>query len=302
MATTAAISAAVSSSAHAGLFAPKHGGSPTADRIYDLWVIVAVLAAIIFVIVFGALLYAIFKFRATPGGVAKQFHGNTKFEIGATLAAAAIVTVIGVITFIKLPSIMDPEESDANGWTAPTVTNVDAKFLPKSKRSLNIEINAQQYAWRFVYPDATPSRQDNLYSYEELVVPTGTTVTLDVKSSDVGHAWWIPELGGKVDALPGYTNHMWFKVPRGKEGVYRGQCAELCGRNHGNMTARVRAVTPEQFDRYLAELKSSLKAADRGVARFRDTQATYDKQSQLHESGVSTNPDQTISVKGTAAH
>ena len=76
-----------------------------------------------------------------------------------------------------------------------------------------------------------------------MVVPTDTTVVLDIESTDVAHSWWIPKLGGKMDALPGYTNYTWFKATRHGHSS-RGQCAELCGRNHANMTARVRVVDP----------------------------------------------------------
>ena len=78
-----------------------------------------------------------------------------------------------------------------------------------------------------------------MFSYQEMVVPVDTTVTLDINAQDVAHSWWIPKLGGKFDAIPGYTNHTWFKIPGKLAGqVFTGQCAELCGRNHANMTAR----------------------------------------------------------------
>jgi cytochrome c oxidase subunit 2 len=96
------------------------------------------------------------------------------------------------------------------------------------------------------------------------VVPVGVTVTLDIRSQDVAHSWWIPKLGGKMDAIPGYTNYTWFKVT--KPGVYRGQCAELCGRNHANMIAFVRAVPPEEYKQYIERLKSDIKSANDAAA------------------------------------
>ncbi len=80
-----------------------------------------------------------------------------------------------------------------------------------------------------------------------MVVPADTTVVLDITADDVNHSWWIPKLGGKFDAIPGYTNHTWFKA---KPGLYRGQCAELCGRNHANMLAQVRVVSPEEYQQW----------------------------------------------------
>jgi len=95
-------------------------------------------------------------------------------------------------------------------------------------------------------------------------------VTLDINAQDVAHSWWIPKLGGKFDAIPGYTNHTWFKIPAKFVGkVFSGQCAELCGRNHANMTAQVRAVTPAEYERWLAQRKVEVKAADDAAAQER---------------------------------
>jgi cytochrome c oxidase subunit 2 len=265
--------------ASASFWAPQKGGSPNADRIHTLYAVVFGVGVVIFIAVFGALVYALVKFRARPGAVAEQLHGNTRLEIGWTAGAAGIVLVLGIVTFLMLPGIRNPDNSDSDGWAIPAgfQTAKDPDLLPDDGKSLNIDVNGQQYAWRFTYPDADQDRQNNAQAYEEMVVPTGTTVTLDIRSSDVGHAWWIPKLGGKADALPGYTNHTWFKIPRGKEGVYEGQCAELCGRNHANMTARVRAVTPDQFTAWLASQKQSIAAAGVAVKEFREQQAANDE-------------------------
>ena len=102
-----------------------------------------------------------------------------------------------------------------------------------------------------------------------MVVPVDTTVTLDINAQDVAHSWWIPKLGGKFDAIPGYTNHTWFKIP-GQARRARsspGQCAELCGRNHANMTAQVRAVTPAEYEAWLDQRKADIKAADDAAAQ-----------------------------------
>lgn len=278
--------------AHASFWAPQHGGSPNADRIHTLYSIIMVIAVIIFVAVEGALFYSLWKFRMRPGAKAEQLHGNTRLEIGWTAGAAAIVLVIGIVTFLMLPGIRNPDDSDADGWQIPASyqTAKDPGLLPPNGKSLNIDVNGQQYAWRFVYPDGDNDRQNNITAYEEMVVPTGTTVTLDVRASDVAHSWWIPKLGGKADALPGYTNHTWFKIPRGKEGVYTGNCAELCGRNHANMTARVRAVTPEQFTQWLARQKAAIEAAGRGAQEYRAQQAKNDQQAQQGDTSQPSEP------------
>jgi len=126
-------------------------------------------------------------------------------------------------------------------------------------------VNGQQYIWRFDYPG-----KPQLFSYHELVVPTGTTVTLKITASDVDHSWWIPKLGGKADAVPGHVNETWFKVERGEEGVYGGQCAELCGSGHADMRALVRAVTPADFQAWSQGQRDDIKAAQEGLARQRE--------------------------------
>lgn len=255
----------VAPAAMADFLTPEHGGSPNADRINTLYVLTLCVAVVVFVGVEGALFYSLIKFRARKGRVAAQIRGNTRLEIGWTVGAAVILVVLAIFTFAALPGIRDPENSDAAGASlAQPVAAHGSKKVPPSGKSLNVEVNGQQYVWRFTYPDGDGNPLNNPYSYQQMTVPVGTTVTLDIRSQDVAHSWWIPQLGGKFDAVPGYTNYTWFKIS--KPGIYRGQCAELCGRNHANMTAQVRAVTPAQYRQYIASLKAQLKAADDAAA------------------------------------
>jgi cytochrome c oxidase subunit 2 len=258
----------VAPSAMADFFSPESGGSPNADRIDTLYWIVYAIGAIVFLIVEGALVYSLIKFRARKGAVAAQIRGNTRLEIGWTIGAAVILVVLAIVTFAALPGIRNPENSDANGLRLASGGTVQyatsEQRLPPNGKSLNIEVNGQQYVWRYTYPDGDDNTLNNAFSYQQMVVPTGTTVTLDIKAQDVAHSWWIPKLGGKADAIPGYTNHTWFKIS--KPGLYTGQCAELCGRNHANMTAQVRAVPPAEFEQWLARRKADIKAADEAAA------------------------------------
>ncbi len=126
----------------------------------------------------------------------------------------------------------------------------------------------KQYIWQFVYPGANePDGLGAPYSYEEMVVPTNTTVSLDIVSEDVVHSWWIPELGGKFQAVPGYHNYTWFKIS--KPGIYRGQCAFLCGRGHARMIATVHAEPPAQFEAWLARQKAEIAEANKEAAKAR---------------------------------
>jgi cytochrome c oxidase subunit 2 len=257
---------ALAPTALAGAIVPESGGSPNADRISSLYKIVLYIAIVIFVGVEGALFYALFRFRARKDAVAAQIRGNTRLEIGWTVGAALILLVLAVVTFVKLDGIRTPDNSGPGG--IPLAGNsggieyaLTGTQLPPNGRSLHILVNGQQFIWRYTYPGGSnPNGLDRPFSYEEMVVPTDTTVTLDITAQDVSHSWWIPQLGGKFDAVPGYTNHTWFKIH--KPGLYRGQCSLLCGQGHAKMIASVDAVPPAQFEAWLAYRKAEIAAAD----------------------------------------
>jgi cytochrome c oxidase subunit 2 len=271
-AAAALVSLAVAGPASADFWTPESGGSPNADKIDTLYKLILAVAAAVFFGVEGALLYSVWKFKARKGAVAAQIRGNTRLEIGWTVGAAVVLVFLAVFTFALLDDIRNPPNSDANGFNASNgIMVADAtRRLPPNGKSLNMEVNGQQYIWRYTYPDGDSNTFNNPFAYEEMVVPTGTTVTLDIRAQDVAHSWWIPKLGPKMDAIPGYTNHLWFKIPNKLAGqVFRGQCAELCGRNHANMTARVRAVSPADFEQWLARRKAEIAAANKAAEQQR---------------------------------
>jgi cytochrome c oxidase subunit 2 len=260
--------------ASADLLDPEHGGSPNADRIDSLYWVIFAIALVVFIGVESALLYSLLKFRARRGAVAAQIRGNTRLEIGWTVGAAVILVALAVLTFAKLGGIRNPENSGPGGLKLANgvlVASSPTRRLPPNGKSLNICVNGQQYIWRFTYqPDCSRNDFKAPFAYTEMVVPVDTTVTLDITGQDVAHSWWIPKLGGKFDAIPGYINHTWFKIPAGQAGhVFHGQCAELCGRNHADMVATVRAVTPPQFEAWLAKQKSDIQAADAAAQQQR---------------------------------
>jgi len=255
-------------------FSPESGGSPQADKIDTLYWLVMVVAIIVFLGVEGALFYSLFKFRARKGAVAAQIRGNTRLEIGWTVGAAVILVVLAVETFIQLPGIRNPPNSGPDGLQLADRVLVAAgpgKQLPPNGKSLNICVNGQQYVWRYTYAsNCSNVPLGSVFSYTTMVVPTDTTVTLDIDAQDVIHSWWIPPLGGKFDAVPGYTNHTWFKIPGKLAGTtFRGQCAELCGRNHANMIAYVRALSPDDYEAWLDRQRNATKQADQAAARQR---------------------------------
>jgi cytochrome c oxidase subunit II len=266
-----AASLVFASGAFADFLTPESGGSPNADQIDSLYKIILYIAIVVFVVVEGALLYSLVKFRAKKGRVAAQIHGNTRLEISWTVAAALILVVLAAVTFAKLGSIQNPPDSGASGLALANgvLTASTSEPTPPNGKKLTVCVTGRQYIWRYTYGASCKSNAFGLpYSYQEMVVPADTTVVLDIQATDVIHSWWIPKLGGKFDAVPGYHNYTWFKAPRAGE-LYRGQCAELCGRNHADMTARVRVVTVDQYQTWLASQKQAIAAANRQVVQLR---------------------------------
>jgi cytochrome c oxidase subunit 2 len=230
--------------------------------------VVLYIAAVVFVIVEGALLYSIFRFRAKKGAVAAQIHGNTRLEIGWTVAAALILVALTVVTFIHLPAIINPPDSSANGLVlSASVT----RPTPPNGKSITICVQGRQYIWRYTYGDGCLNAAFSgklPYSYQTMYAPADTTVILDIQSTDVVHSWWVPSLGGKVDAVPGYTTYTWFKAPEAGP-LYHGQCAQLCGRSHAAMTAFVKILSPSDYKTKLAQLSADINQANDQVTQLR---------------------------------
>jgi len=256
---------ALAPGAMADVFTPESGGSPNADDIDSLYKIVLYVSILMFLVVEGALIWALVKFRQRRGGPEpEQIRGNQPLELGWTAGATVILVVLAAITFLYLGPIKDPPASDADGLAAGVqVASVDQPAPPGgAKAPLTIQVNGQQYLWRFQYPGGRDA-----YSYYRMIVPTNTTVILKITSSDVAHSWWIPKLGGKADALPGHTNQTWFKIA--KEGTYKGQCAELCGDGHADMRSVVKAVSPQRYQAFVARRQRELTDSQKALAQQR---------------------------------
>jgi cytochrome c oxidase subunit 2 len=255
-------------SAFADALTPESGGSPNADDIDTLYKITFYIGVAIFLLVWGTLGWSLVKYRAKRGGQADQIRGNTPLEIGWTVGAAVILVILTVVTFLFLEDIENPPASGPNGLSAAQAqfATIDQPDPPAGGGPvLRIRVNGQQYLWRYDYPG-----EGQLFSYQEMVVPTDTTVLLEIEASDVIHSWWIPKFGPKMDAVPGHVNESWFKVPAGSEGEYRGQCAELCGPNHADMRATVRAVTPDEFQQWAEDKREQIQTAGEELAEQRE--------------------------------
>jgi cytochrome c oxidase subunit 2 len=266
----------------AGVIAPQsEGGSPNAEHIRTLYLIAFALGVLIFLLVEGVLIYSLVKFRWRRGGEPPaQIRGNTRLEVGWTIGAASILVVLTIVTFAFLGPIKNPAASKPNGFVAELrQSGGDPKAPPgrlqfaslnqseppgPANTHLNIDVNGQQFLWRYDYPG-----KEQVFSYVDMYVPINTTVTLDITASDVDHSWWIPDLGGKADAIPGYTNHTWFRIS--DPGVYKGQCAELCGEGHADMLGRVHALTPDQYQAWLTKQAADIKESQALLALERKT-------------------------------
>jgi cytochrome c oxidase subunit II len=266
LASSVLVSLVLAPSAFANFITPKTGGSPNADQIHSLYLIILYIAAVVFVIVEGALVYSVYRFRAKKVRSAAQIHGNTRLEIAWTIGAATILVVLTVVTFIKLPSILNPPNS-----SAPFLESSLSQPSPPNGKKLVICVQGRQYIWRYVYGAAcehNPFAAKLPYSYQEMVVPAGTVVVLSISAIDVIHSWWVPSLGGKVDAVPGYTTYTWFKAPKAGA-LFHGQCAQLCGRQHAFMTARVQVVSPGDYQAWLARQQNLIQTANSQVTQLR---------------------------------
>jgi len=209
--------------AMADVISPESGGgSKNAESIDTLYKIALGLGFLIFLLVEGILVWVLVKHRFRRGGPAPaQIRGNTPLEVGWTIGAAALLVVLSVVTFFYLGDIKNPPASNDNGLVNAAATQyatIDQPKPPGNPRNyLSLEVNGQQYLWRYKYPNGS-------FSYYDMVVPYDTTVVLNITSSDVAHSWWIPKLGGKADATPPdtkYTNMTWFKITEKGDSRYR---------------------------------------------------------------------------------
>jgi cytochrome c oxidase subunit 2 len=244
--TIAALATAGVAAAANGGFTPPSAHSPNAAHVNSAYYVILGFTVAIFVIVEGVLVAFIWRYRSRGRGreiEGAQVHGHTRLELIWTVIPVIMLAIIGVVVFVELPKIADVPSASASGGR------------------LDITVEGHQFYWQFDYPNGARSIGD-------LHVPVGRVVYLTIESPDVNHSWWIPELGGKTDAIPGRTNHSWFKVDQA--GTYVGQCAEFCGTFHEAMKARVIATSDAEYQSFI----SSGAKADLGKAEFQGVCAT----------------------------
>lgn len=203
-----------------------------------------VFAGIVFAIVEGTLIAMIVKYRR--GKRARnldgaQVHGSTRLEIIWTVLPVLILVAIGSFIFVELPKIANPPSASAADETTITV-------------------EGHQFYWLFRYPNGA-------VSVGTMIAPAGEVVNEDVLApkTEVIHSWWVPELGGKIDAIPGRTNHTWFKAP---VGTYAARCSDLCGIQHAKMIATVDVVPRAQYEQFISKRAAQPSSIALGQQEF----------------------------------
>jgi cytochrome c oxidase subunit II len=216
-----------------GGFLPGDPHSPNADRIQQAFIVVAIFTGLILLGVEAALIVFVVKYRRgrrTRTVEGPQIHGSTKLEIIWTVVPVVILALIGSFVFYLLPGIADAPKASAADQT-------------------RIDVSGRQFYWQFTYPNGA-------ISIDHLVAPAEEVVHEDISAPryDVIHSWWVPDLGGKYDAIPGRVNKTWFEAP---VGTYAAQCYELCGIQHAAMTASVSVVPRDEYSAFIAKRASA---------------------------------------------
>lgn len=226
------------------------GPTEVGERIYDLHMIILWICTIIGLGVFGVMFYSIIYHRKSKGAVAAHFHESTKVEIAWTVVPFLILIGMAVPATSTLLEVYDNDDAELDilvtgyqwKWKYEYITeNGENVSFFSNLRTPQSEINNTQ-----------PKGEHYLLEVDEpLVIPANTKVRFLITANDVIHSWWVPELAVKRDAIPGFINEAWTKVPT--EGVYRGQCAELCGKDHGFMPIVVNVVSSEEYGQWLGD-------------------------------------------------
>ena len=219
-------------------FAPVAPESTNAEGIRDSWLFVSIFVFGIFVLVEGLLVAFIIRYRRRGRPRFEDgapVHGATKLELMWTAFPVVVLFLIGAFVFIELPGIKDVPQAAAG------------------EEQLEIKVVGRQFYWQYEYPNG-------VIAIDQMRAPAGVPVSLEVTApdTDVIHSWWIPALGGKIDAIPGITNETWFRAEA--EGTYSGQCAELCGLEHAQMLASVEVMSSEEFDAWLEQRRAEQDA------------------------------------------
>lgn len=229
----------------------REGVTEISRQVYDLHMIMLGVCVVIGIFVFGTMMVSMLMHRKSLGAVPATFHDSTAIEIGWTLAPIVILTILAVPATTTLNAMYDASDSD-----------------------IDIEIRGLQWKWQYTYLNDDPTKEisfisslltpeEEIYNRapkrehylldvdNELVIPINKRVRFLITSADVIHSWWVPDFAIKKDAIPGFVHEAWTVVEQ--PGIYRGNCAELCGKDHGFMPIVVRAVEQAEYNDWVVE-------------------------------------------------
>jgi cytochrome c oxidase subunit II len=240
------VPAALAQSSGNGGIGPPDPATPSGEAIRQLYWFVFAICAVVFVAVETALVLFIVRFRrrhtTADDAEGPQIHGNTRLEIIWTAIPAVILVGIAAVVLARSPAVQATSGDRAN--------------------ELVVEVQGHQFYWQYIYPDGQ-------VSVDRLVIPVDRPVRLEIVSYDVNHSWWVPELTGKRDAIPGRTNELSFKPDR--EGIFEGRCAELCGVLHTFMPTTVEVVSPTAYAGFLQLISGQAEPGATQLALGRET-------------------------------
>ena len=228
------------------------GVTPISRIVYDLHMLILWICIAIGVVVFGIMFISIVRHRKSAGARAAQFHHSTFAEIAWTLIPIVILVAMAVPATTTLIEMEDTTDADLTVKVTAYQWKWKYEFI---EDGLTVYSNLAASSRQAIYEDPTKVENYLLDVDNPIVFPVGKKVRLLLTADDVIHAWWVPELGQKKDAIPGFINEIWTRVD--EPGVYRGQCAELCGKDHGFMPIVVRAASEEEYGAWVAEQKTA---------------------------------------------
>ena len=255
---------------------------PVAQVQFDVFMDTVWLVVVLFALVGGMLVYAVIKFRSRPGDedkpvIVEDGHGNPLIEIGLITASIGALVIIAIPTLSAIwytddvPAAAVPT-SKLSAWY-PRVEGTRENYAQTvEEQVLEVDVIGKQWWFSFEYPQLGMTNDAKHSVPNELVIPKGKAVRINLRSEDVIHSFWVPKIAGKVDLMPGRKNHMWIQADQ--TGHYYGQCAEFCGDSHAYMLFRVEVLEPADFAKWVQKQKADAapvaagSAAEKGKALF----------------------------------
>ena len=240
------------------------GVTSVSREIYDLHMIIFYVCVVIGVLVFGAMAYSIINHRKSLGVKPAQFHESTTIELIWTIIPLAILVVVAIPATSVLIDLEDSSKSDMSIKVTGYQWKWKYDYLDGDAQGISFFSNLDDRSRKELERSQTAGKLPVYKNYlvdvdNELVVPINKKIRFLITSNDVIHAWWVPDFGVKQDAIPGFINDTWAKIDQ--PGVYRGNCAELCGKDHAFMPVVVRALTEEDYAAWIYNQKNAAKIA-----------------------------------------